>query len=140
MQKDGCRVQDTIEVSTLTQSDRENCASCCHRFLVPIGKIVDKINVHNNKVRRDHQQLMLTWSGLSTMRRGSKPKAGASLTQQLGCMCCRVHCLNCVDGCDCIQCKTACENSVQSNRDDHPYFDKNFQCSCPACKCPCSVL
>ena len=36
IQEYGCRVQDAIEVSTLTQFDHENCALCCHRFLVLI--------------------------------------------------------------------------------------------------------
>ena len=108
-------------------------------FSFQSGKTVDEINIYNNKVRRDHQQLMLIWSGLSTTRRGGKPKAGALLTQQFACMYCRMHYLNHVNGCGCIQCKTLCENDVQSNRDDRPYFDKSFQCSCPVCKCPYSV-
>ena len=54
-QKDGCRVDDTMEVSTLTRFDHENCTSWRHRILVPIGKTVDKVNIHNNKVKRDHR-------------------------------------------------------------------------------------
>ena len=127
-----------MEVYILTQFDDKNFASCCHRFLVSSRKTVDEINSHNNDV--DHQQLMLVWNGLSTTKRGNKPKMRASLTQELAYMCCRMHCLNRVDSYGRIQCNTACENAVQFHRDDHPSFDKNVQCSCLVCKCPYSVL
>ena len=80
--KDGCCVHDSMKVSTLTQFDHDNCVSCCHRFFVPIGENVDEINSHNNKVRRDHQQVMLIWNGLYNTMRYIKPKSGASLNQQ----------------------------------------------------------
>ena len=61
---------------------------------------------------------------MSTSHRGTKPKAGQLLTLQLVCMCCRIHCLNRVDSSGFLQSNIVCENEIQSNRNDRPFFNK----------------
>ena len=52
-------------------------------------------------------------------------------------MCCRMNCLNSLDGTGCFVCETACKNAKASGREDRPFFDSNWDCTCKVCKYQC---
>ena len=128
-QKGGVYIQDTIDISTLTNNsfDTNNCASAHgrRRFCLCVGLSSTEIRKNNKDKRDGHREEMTKWHTASVSRRGPKPKMPKMMSQQLACMCTRMHCLNCVDGKGCFVCELACENAKSSGRDDCPYFDKN---------------
>jgi len=141
-QKDGEYIQDKVDLTDLenTSFDVENCASCRHRFLLPVGRDIVEITRYNQQVRSQHTKAMMIWHSASRSRKASKPQAGKSITQQLACMCQKLHCLSNNTGHGCFTCEQACKNAIAAGRNDRPYFDKDFKCVCPVCACECSVL
>ena len=120
--------------------DQSNCPSCLHIYVLPIGKSLMDKHKHNTAVRKIHTEQMTVWNKHSSSRRVPRPKAGIIYTQELACMCTRMHCLNRIDGAGCFRCKDACSNAIQAGRDDRPFFYTNFECTCIICTCQCSVL
>ena len=143
-QKGGIWIQDTINMSELKPNsfDTSLCSSfhCRHNFLLPIGPSATEINEHNLKCKNDHRIALAKWNSLSTSRRSARPKAEKSKSVQLACMCCRMNCFNSIDGSGCFFCEKACKDAKAAGRDDRPFFDKNFECTCPICKCQCNVV
>jgi len=141
-QKDGEYIQDKVDLTDLenTSFDVENCASCRHRFLLPVGRDIVEITWYNQQVRSQHTKAMMIWHSASRSRKASKPQAGKSITQQLACMGQKLHCLSNNTGHGCFTCEQACKNAIAAGRNDRPYFDKDFKCACPVCACECSVL
>ena len=137
-------MQDKIDISTLTNNsfDTNNCASahCCHHFCLCIGLSSTEIRKNNEDKRDGHREEMTKWHTASVSHRGPKPKMPKMMSQQLACMCSRMHCLDRVDGKGCFVCELACKNAKSAGRDDRPYFDKNWNCTCPVCNCNCSVV
>ena len=83
---------------------------------------------------------MMKWNASLSTRRLGKPRPGKSLSQQLACLCCRMNCLDNIDGSGCFKCEQACKNSKAAGRDDYPYFDNNWNYTYPVCNCNCNVV
>ena len=61
-QKDGKRLQDTMDISVLTErsfdTSKRSSTHCCHYYLLPIGMSTNNINIHNTKCREDYKVTM----------------------------------------------------------------------------------
>ena len=137
----GRSIQDSIDMSTITRGklDFTSCANCKHNFVLPIGSPQIEINHHNDTIKQVYREKMYEYNHKSRSRKGGpKPKMGRALSMKLACLCTRMHCMNRPDGVGCLKCEWACfENKDKTVR---PYFDENKDCTCPICRCQCSVV
>ena len=146
-QKGYTRAQDSIDLSLLSIESLDNslCASvhCRHRCLLPTGMSPVEMDDFNNNLKSQHRTALQKWNAASSSRRTkSRPKSleGKMTSQELTCLCSRMNCLNSIDDTGCFICEQACKNAKLAGRDDRPYFDKNFNCTCPVCTCQCDVI
>ena len=51
-----------------------------------------------------------------------------------------MNCNDTTNGTGCLKCQTSCSNAIEQGSDVRPFFDKNFECQCLICLCPCSVI
>ena len=65
----------------------DSCASYRHHYILPVGKELNEIHRHNKICRKEHWAKMIKWNNLPVKRKGTKPKSGRHITQQLACMC-----------------------------------------------------
>lgn len=142
VQKGGLRIQDSMQLKDISPTgfDTENCASCRHHYLLPVGKDLNEIHRHNNNCRKDHLTKMIKWNNLPVKRKGSKPKSGRHLSQQLACLCTKMHCTNSLNGQGCFKCVELCTQARDAGSLSRPLFDDKLRCTCDICRCQCSVL
>ena len=143
-QKGGIRTQDTIDITKLTisQLDKSSCASahCRHQCLLRTGLDAIEINEYNEQLKIQFRLNLKKWQATSSFRRSAKPREGHMTSQELTCLCCRMNCLNSMDGSGCFFCEQACKNAKNQGDLGRPFFDDNFNCTCPICQCQCDVV
>ena len=106
-QASGKRLQDTIDMSTITRQklDFSNCANCKHNFLLPVGPSQLEINHHNDTIKRVYREKIYEYNHRSRTRKGGpKPKMGRALSMKLACLCTRMHFVNRPNGVGCLKC------------------------------------
>ena len=101
--------------------------------------IQDNLKI-NDQVRKDMTANLKTWNNLSVSQRGSRPKQEGNISQQLVCMCMRIHYFNRLDGHVCLKCAIFCKKSIKQDNLDRPMFDGKLNYICDVCECNCSVL
>ena len=141
-QKDGEIMQEKFRLKDLEghEYDFEACASCNHRYVLPVGIEIQEILKINDDLRQSHTKATEKWHSLSSSRRGPKPKPIAHISQQLACMCSRMNCLSRIDGIGCLKCSRMCTNYSGVNSYARPMFDANLNCTCGVCACQCTAL
>ena len=141
-QKGQGKLQDNVDLTILTNKsfDLNNCAYCEHRFCMPIGLDLNEITGYNTKVTTSFRDKMREWSNLPTNKRGARPRPMKTLTQHLACMCCKMACLDNINGSGCLKCEQACKNAIEQGSEIRLFFDLNFQYTCEICHCECSVV
>ena len=141
-QKGNGKLQDNVDLTTLNNDsfDTENCVVCRHRFVMPVGMDIHEITRYNTKVSKQHSSKMLDWNNTPIKKKGVKPRPGKGVSQHLACMCCKMTCIDNINGAGCLKCETACANAIEQGSEERPFFDKNFECVCDICMCQCSVV
>ena len=94
----------------------------------------------NDQVKKGVTEKLKFWNNLSVNRRGPKPKPEGYNSQQLGCMCMRMHCFNRFNGHGCLKCAMVCKKSTEQDNLDHPMLDNKLNCIFDVWECDCSVL
>ena len=141
-QKGNNMLQDNVDLSKLDNDsfDTENCVVCHHKFVMPIGMDINEITQFNTKITKAHSIKMTEWNNTPFRKKGTKPRPGKGVSQHLACMCCKMTCIDNVNGAGCLKCESACRNAIAQGSEARPFFDKNFESTCMVCKCACNVI
>ena len=115
VQKGGVRTQDTMDMTKLSISSFHNSecapAHCRHQCLVKTGLSPIEINDYNEQLKIQHRHNLRKWLSTSSSRRSAKPREGKMTSQEVTCLCCRMNCLNSLDGSGCFIWEQACRNA-----------------------------